>query len=67
MDLGNMLLCKIMATKLSTLINYQLRINTEHYSRRTHATTQPNTGAPHTPCASPMRCWIMNFQRGFNP
>ena len=55
MDLGNVFLRKIKATKLSILASYQLRINTEHYSHRTHAMTHPNTGVPHTPCALPMR------------
>src|SRR4051812_4962435 len=27
----------------------------------------PNTGAPHTPYASPMRSWNLNFQRDSNP
>ena len=30
-------------------------------------TVHPNTGAPHAPYVSPMRCWIMNFQRDSSP
>ena len=67
MDLGNVFLYRITATKPTILIDYQLGINTEHYSRRTNAMTHPSIGAPHTPCASPMRCWIMNFQRDSYP
>ena len=67
MDLGNVLPCRIMAIKPNMPVTYQFGTNTEHYNRRTHATTQPNTGVLHTPYASPMRCWIMNFQKGLDP
>ena len=56
-----------MVIKPNMPATYQFGANTEHYNRRTHATTQPNTGVLHTPCASPMRCWITNFQNGLNP
>ena len=67
MDLGIPLRRRIAATKTTILVEYQLGINTEHYNRRKHAMTHPKTGVLHTPCASPMRCWIMNFQRDSNP
>ena len=67
MDLGSMLLRRITATKTTILIEYQLGINTEHYIHQKHATTHPNRGVLRTPCASPMRCWITNFQRDLNP
>ena len=67
MDPGNMLLHRIMIIKPNMPVIYQFGTNTEHYNRRTHAMTQPNTGVPHTPCASPMRCWNTIFQKGSNP
>ena len=67
MDPGNAFPHRIMAIKLNMPVTYQFGTNTEHYNRRARAVTQPNTGVLHTPCASPMRCWIMNFQKGLNP
>ena len=56
MDLGTMPPHRIMAIKPNIPVIYQFGVDTEHHNRRTHATTQPNTGVMRTPCASPMRC-----------
>ena len=67
MDLENVLRRRITAAKTIIPIEYQLGIRTKHNNHQQHAMTQPNTGVPNTPCASPMRCWIMNFRKDSNP
>src|SRR3954464_6402922 len=37
------------------------------HNKNQNTTVHPNTGVPHTPYVSPMRCWTMNFQRDSNP
>ena len=45
-----MFLYKITTTKPTVLLDYQLRINIEHYSHRTHATTSKYRSAAHPLC-----------------
>ena len=35
--------------------------HTTQYSKHPKNAVHPDTGVPHTPYVSPMRCWIMNF------
>ena len=67
MDPGNTFPRMIKAIKSNMQVTYEFGTNTEHCNRQARPVTQPNTGVPHTPRASPMRCWIMNFKRGLNP
>ena len=67
MDPGNVFPHRIRAIKPNMQVTYQFRTNTEHGNRQARAATQPNTGVLHTPCASPMRYWIMNLQKSLNP
>ena len=57
----------IMVTTMIMLIEYQSGINTGSNNSRQQAATRPDTEGLHTPCASRMRCWIMNFHKDSNP
>ena len=57
----------IMVTTTIKLIEYQSGTNTGNNSSRQHAAARPDTEGLRTPCASRMRCWIMNFHMDLNP
>ena len=66
-DPEDMLRRGIMVTKMIRPIEYQFGINTRCNNSRQHAMTCPDTEGLCTLCASPTRCWIMNFHRDSNP
>ena len=41
--------------------------HTTQHNKHPKNEVHPETGVPHTPYVSPLRCWIMNFQRDSNP
>ena len=41
--------------------------HTMQHNKHPNNTVNPDTGVPHTPYVSPMRCRTMNFQRDSNP